>query len=62
MALIFALDDHVCNIHPVYVFFYWDCTSVQNLRVIGQIVMEILNINEIEDTESVATNAVGAFT
>ena len=61
MVLIFALYDHVCNIHPVYVFFYWGCTSMDNFRAIGQIVMEILHINEIGDTESVVANVVGVF-
>ena len=41
----------MCHIHHVYVFFYWDCTSVQNCRAIGQLFMEILHLRELGDTK-----------
>ena len=34
---------------------------MDNFRAIGQILMEILHINEIGDTESVVANAVWVF-
>ena len=39
------------HIHPIYVFFYWDCTSLQNFRAIIPLFMEILHFKELGDTK-----------
>ena len=39
-------DFTICAIFTLYVFFHWDCTSVQNFRAIGPLVMEILNLGK----------------
>ena len=37
---------HMCHIHPIYAFLYWDCTSMQNFRAIGPLFMEILHFKD----------------
>ena len=43
---------HVC------VYTFWCFTTVSNFKAIGQLVMEILHLKYLGDTESVVTNAV----
>ena len=49
----------MCHIHPIYVFFYWDCTSVQNFRVIRPLFMEILHLKDLGDTSVVSECSLG---
>ena len=47
------------HIHPIYAFFYWDCTSVQNFRAIGPLFMEILHFKDLGDTSVVSECSLG---
>ena len=49
----------MCHIHPIYAFFYWDCTPVQNLRAIGPLFMEILHFEDLGDTSVVSECSLG---
>ena len=47
------------HIHPIYAFFYWDCTSVQNFRAIGPLFMEILHFKDLGDTSVASECSLG---
>ena len=49
----------MCHIQPIYAFFYWDCTSVQNFRAIGPLFMEILHVKDLGDTSFVSVCSLG---
>ena len=49
----------MCHIHPIYAFFYWDCTPVQNFRAIGPVFMEILHFEDLGDTSVVSECSLG---
>ena len=49
----------MCHIHPIYEFFYWDCTSVQNFRAIGPLFMEILHFKDLGDTSVISECSLG---
>ena len=49
----------MCHIHPIYAFFYWDCTSVQNFRAIGPLFTEILHLKDLGDTSVVSECSLG---
>ena len=49
----------MCHIHPIYAFFYWDCTSVQNCRAIGPLFIEILHFKDSGDTSVVSECSLG---
>ena len=49
----------MCHIHPIYAFFYWDCTPVQNFRAIGPLFMEILHFEDLGDTSVVSECSLG---
>ena len=44
----------MCHIHPIYAFFYWNCTSVQTFRAIGPLFMEILHFKDLGDTSVIS--------
>ena len=47
------------HIHPIYVIFYGDCTSVQNFRAIGPLFMEISQFEDLGDTSVVSECSLG---
>ena len=50
-------DFTICAIFTffmIYAFFYWDCTSVWNFRVIGPLFMEILHLKYLGDTSVIS--------
>ena len=49
----------MCHIHPIYAFFYRDCTPVQNFRAIGPLFMEILQFEDLGDTSVVSECSLG---
>ena len=49
----------MCHIHPIYAFFYWDCTSMQNFRAIGPLFMEILHFKDLGDTSVISEYSLG---
>ena len=52
----------MCHIHPIYMiyeYFYWDCTSVQNVRAIGPLFMEILYFKDLGDTSVISECSLG---
>ena len=49
----------MCHIHPIYAFFYWDCTPVQNFRAIGPLFMEILHFEDLGDTSVISECSLG---
>ena len=51
---------HMCHSHPIYAFFYWDCTPVQNFRAIGPVFMEILHFEDLGDTSVISECSFGA--
>ena len=49
----------MCHIHPIYAFFYRDCTSVQNFRAIGPLFMKILHFKDLGDTSVISECSFG---
>ena len=49
----------MCHIHPIYVFFYWECTFVQNFRAIWPLFMDILHFKDLGDTSVVSECSLG---
>ena len=49
----------MCHIHPIYAFFYWDCTRVQHFRAIEPLFMEILHFEDLGDTSVVSECSLG---
>ena len=49
----------MCHIHPIYAFFYGDCTPVQNFRAIGPVFMDILHFEDLRDTSVISECSLG---
>ena len=52
-------DIIICAIFTLYAFFYWDCSSVQNIRAIGPLFMEILHFKDLGVTSVISECSLG---